>query len=1023
MPRSRGAHRGLQNLLGLLSLCGALAANAQSTAELQADCNADSHYRVLEKSPLSLPAQALWLDAHRLRWPDAPENAQVTLLASTTGHIDSEIGAVPSLELQRIPLVRTQAAAPDPRFVWFGEGAEFALPAVGAAAADSDGAASLGDLLRGALLVAALDEQGRVLAQSRIHHAAALDALYADSAQSVKLGAIPTMTGSRFALWAPTAHSVAVCVHANVDQPTSTVQALGFDESSGVWSTQVDAAEAGSYYRYLVDVWVPGQGLVRNRVTDPYALGLSADSQLAMVVDLDDARFKPAGWDRHARPDSPEHNVDMVLYELHVRDFTRDDASVAPELRGRYLGFTATDSLGVRHLREMANAGLTDVHLLPAYDISSIPETDCLVPVVAGPPDGEQQQALIGAVKHRDCFNWGYDPQHYTVPEGSYASDARDGAVRIREFRQMVMALHAMGLRVGMDVVYNHTSHAGQHARSVLDRIVPGYYHRLNREGEIERSTCCENTATEHRMMAKLMIDSAVVWVRDYAIDGFRFDLMGHQPKAVMLELMQQVDAAAGRRIPLIGEGWNFGEVADGARFEQASQLSLAGSGIATFSDRARDALRGGGAATAGDELRTALGWLHARESGIENRESESRGSESRDSGFGIRDSEEHGGAAPRSAPLSPGGRGVGGEGATRGENGPPLPNPSPTRGEGLAAEGPNTAEPALPAANPESRIPNPGFIHPESRIPNPGSSNPESPIPNPALTTLVKVGLAGSLRDYEMLNPEGELRPLSQVDYSGQPAGYVASPNEVVNYVENHDNQTLYDINALRLPQDTPEMERARVQLLGAAVNLLSQGIPYFHAGVEVLRSKSLDRNSYDSGDHFNRLDYSGADNGFGRGLPPAWDNQRDWPSMRDLLADPALKPSVETVDFMRRGFLDWLQLRAQTPLLRLASADEIERRLSFLPTPAGSGLIAALIDGEGHASSPHRAVLYALNPHPSAAEFELPIDIGSGWRLHPALAEGADSRVRAARLDANAEATGARLSLPGRTAAVWVR
>jgi pullulanase len=356
-------------------------------------------------------------------------------------------------------------------------------------------------------------------------------------------------------------------------------------------------------------------------------------------------------------------------------------------------------------------------------------------------------------------------------------------------------------------------------------------------------------------------------------------------------------------------------------------------------------------------------------------------------------------------APLSPGGRGVGGEGATVGTQ--------------------KAAEPAVASTNPESPIPNPGSTHPESPIPNPGSTHPESRIPNPgsSQTALVKVGLAGSLRDYELLDADGALRPLRTIDYSGQPAGYVASPNEVVNYIENHDNQTLYDINALRLPQDTPELERARVQLLGVAVNLLSQGLPYFHAGVEVLRSKSLDRNSYDSGDHFNRLDYSGVDNGFGRGLPPAWDNERDWPLMRELLADPALKPSAETVDFMRRGFLDWLRLRAQTPLLRLSSAEEIQRRLRFLPTPANSGLIAALIDGEGHASSPHAGVLYALNPHPNNAEFELPDDIGTGWRLHPQLAQGVDAWVREARLDANGEDAPAALRLPPRTAVVWVR
>src|SRR5690606_2636963 len=154
------------------------------------------------------------------------------------------------------------------------------------------------------------------------------------------------------------------------------------------------------------------------------------------------------------------------------------------------------------------------------------------------------------------------------------------------------------------------TSASGQDGKSVLDRIVPGYYHRLDGAGDVTRSTCCENTATEHAMMARLMIDSAVLWVKHYGIDSFRFDLVGHQPPEAMERLQDAVDATAGRRIQLIGEGWNFGEVADGARFVQASQDSLAGSGIGTFSDRARDALRGGGPTDSGLALLREQGWL-----------------------------------------------------------------------------------------------------------------------------------------------------------------------------------------------------------------------------------------------------------------------------------------------------------------------------------------------------------------------------------------------------------------------------
>ena len=176
----------------------------------------------------------------------------------------------------------------------------------------------------------------------------------------------------------------------------------------------------------------------------------------------------------------------------------------------------------MRHLRALAEAGITDVHLLPVFDFATVPERDC-------DPAGDAAH---------DCFNWGYDPVHFNAPEGSYASDAGRIA-RIVEFRRMVQALHDASLRVGMDVVYNHTMAAGQAPWSVLDRIVPGYYHRLDATALATRSTCCANTATEHRMMAKLMRDSVVLWATQYGIDSFRFDLMGHQPRAAMEDLQR----------------------------------------------------------------------------------------------------------------------------------------------------------------------------------------------------------------------------------------------------------------------------------------------------------------------------------------------------------------------------------------------------------------------------------------------------------------------------------------------------
>lgn len=247
-----------------------------------------------------------------------------------------------------------------------------------------------------------------------------------------------------------------------------------------------------------------------NQVTDPYSVSVNANSQWSYAIDLNDARLQPKGWlaaqAQHnkalARVKSP---TDMLIYELHVRDFSWGDKSVPAPLQGKYAAFAVAQSHGVQHLSKLARAGMTDVHFLPIFDLATVPEADCISPQFVMPKDpaSETPQAVIEKLRGRDCYNWGYDPFHFTAPEGSFASNAHDPAARVRELRQMVMALNKLGLRVGMDVVYNHTSAAGQSAQSVLDKIVPGYYQRLNTKGDVETSTCCSNTATEHKMMGR----------------------------------------------------------------------------------------------------------------------------------------------------------------------------------------------------------------------------------------------------------------------------------------------------------------------------------------------------------------------------------------------------------------------------------------------------------------------------------------------------------------------------------------
>jgi pullulanase-type alpha-1,6-glucosidase len=408
-------------------------------------------------------------------------------------------------------------------------------------------------------------------------------------------------------------------------------------------------------------------------------------------------------------------------------------------------------------------------------------------------------------------------------------------------------------------------------------------------------------------MMAKLMIDSAVLWVKHYGIDSYRFDLMGHQPRAEMEKLQAAVDAASGRRIHLIGEGWNFGEIENGRRFEQASQLSLNGSGIGTFNDRLRDAVRGGAFNDSGETLLKRRGFIN-------------------------------GGADDAARPLA-------------------------------------------------ERLTDADWV---------------------------RAGIAGSVASYVLRG-----QPLANVNYRGSPAGYVSSPQEVVNYVENHDNQTLYDMNVFRLPLNTPPMERARVQTLGIAITALAQGVPYFHGGIDILRSKSLDGNSYDAGDAFNFMDWSLTRNGFTANLPRKQDNQHNWDSMRARLTNTALAATPEAIRATHSAFLDWLAVRASNPLFRLSHAHHIEQRLRFIEpdTKTAAQLIAYTLDGTGLANSPYRFALVVVNPTIQEQVLELPTAQLEGLALHPALR---DARTReAARVDAS---TG-KVRVPARTAVVWVR
>ncbi len=894
-------------------------ASAQTPVSLS-DCDAQSFQSVLRAAPAgsARDARAVWLNSQLIRWPQSPASDRFRLYYSSQGQIVHSLntpvrgadGAI-DLTVYTGALMRSVAE----RFRYLTGGVVLKL-------ADSD-LSRVNDLLREQLVLVREDAQGRVRDATQLQIAAALDDLYADAARVPNLGASTARGRTHFRLWAPTAQRVSACLFDNAAGAAVDMQAMQRDSRTGIWKATRKPDQSNRYYRYLVDVFVAGVGVVRNHVTDPYSVSLSADSARSLVANLDADTLKPPGWDETAAPSTVAAATDMVIYELHVRDFSINDATVSTSLRGKYLAFTESESNGMRHMRALAQSGLTDVHLLPVFDFATVPESGCTTPQPSGSADGEVQQALIESTKSSDCFNWGYDPLHFNAPEGSYASDAGDGARRIVEFRAMVQALHRAGLRVGMDVVYNHASASGQNAKSILDRVVPGYYHRLNANGEVESSTCCANTATENTMMARLMIDSVALWARDYHIDSFRFDLMGHQPRAVMQRLQYEVNLAAGREVQLLGEGWNFGEVANGARFVQASQLSLNGSGIGTFSDRARDAVRGGSAGDSGADLVRRQGYINGL-----------------------------------------------------------FYDPN------AMASGVHRVSDLMQSAD------------------------------------LVRVGLAGSIRSFSMRNYLDVTLPLEQLTYGGnQPAGYVTEPSEVVNYVENHDNQSLFDLNAFRLPVATSSEDRARVQILGAAINAFSQGTAYFHAGIDTLRSKSLDRNSYDSGDWFNRIDWTYQDNYFASGLPPRQDNQQSWSLMRPLLANAAIKPAPAEIAWTRDAFRDVLRLRASSTLFRLRTAEEIKTRLSFFNIGAAQQptVLVGHLRGDDYPGAGFAEMLYLINVDKTAHDLVLGSEQNKNYILHPVhrSAFAADRRpVEQARYDS----TSGRFSVPARTALVYV-
>jgi pullulanase len=781
------------------------------------------------------------------------------------------------------------------------------------------------------LALAAYNSDGELVAATYVQVAKVLDALYAsgeESALDANLGIQYEGGNIRAAVWGPTARSMVLKVY-NSDKTAAASHPMSLNEQTGVWSYSGAATALDrKFYRYQVTVYHPLTRAVETiESTDPYSVSVSTNGVYSQFVNLADADLAPEGWSERTVPvvATPE---DSVIYEGHVRDFSIRDMSTTAANRGKYLAFTEMESAPVQHLKKLAENGLTHFHVLPLNDQANIEEranrrinlTDTVAQLCAlnamAPvcgvasasatlisllegylPYGDNAQALVESMRRIDGFNWGYDPHHFIAVEGSYASNP-EGAVRIKEVRAMVKALNDLGLRVALDVVYNHTSSSGLFANSVFDKLVPGYYHRYNETtGTIERSTCCENTATEHKMFDKFIKDSLVILARDFGFNDFRFDIMGHHPKDNLLAAREAVRAVDANTY-FYGEGWNFGEVANNRLFTQAKQQDMAGTEVGTFNDRTRESIR--------------------------------------------------------SAALFKG----------------------------------------------------------ESSDANLGEQD------------TIRITMAGTLKDYVLESFRGISGPASSFTWRDQAAGYAEDPADIINYVSKHDQETLWDELQYNLNSSMTATERVRAQNISIAIPLMSQGIPFLQMGGDFLRSKSMDVDSYDSGDWFNYVDFTLQTNNWAVGLPLAQKNLANWDSIATLFLNPNATVSSTDIIFASEVFTEFLAIRSGSSLFRLTTGQDVIDRVGFhnIGTNQTQGVIVMSIDdgiGLADLDSRHDALVVMING--TAQEQAHAVPTAAGFDLHPMQQASVDSMVSMASFSAGTDE--GTFTVPAYSMAVFVK
>ena len=870
-----------------------------------------SEATLLPSGILIADTAAHWAKLNTVFWNTNVENtSKIRIYSAETNDLafNGETGIEGDNYIEFHPVSNTAEALSIPRYS--------ALETFEATSPDSSKAKQM---LTGKLLAIAYASDNNVLAATYVQTPRVIDDLYTSSssdADESSLGLVYSASDITAKLWAPTAQQVKLNIY-NQAKELQTSDVMVADSNTGIWSLAKPITNDRLYYRYELTVYHP-QNLQFETIwsTDPYSVSLSTNGDYSQFVNLSDADLKPIGWDDHNIP-TIANNEDSVVYEGHVRNFSIHDESTTEANRGKYLAFTEENSAPVQHIKALAQAGLTHFQVLPVNDIASINEdtnqTINLSNTVAelcainnsAPVCGvennaatllsvfesydtstDDAQALTESLRGIDSYNWGYDPKHFNAPEGSYASNP-EGAARILEMRAMNQALHEMGLRTSIDVVYNHTNSSGLWDNSVLDKVVPGYYYRRDlTSGAVRNETCCQDTETEHVMMDKLMEDSLVMWAKEYKFDAFRFDIMGSHSKDSILAARAAVQAVDADTY-FYGEGWSRSEQG----YEQAAQYQMADSQVGTFNDRPRDIIRNAS-----------------------------------------------------------------------------LFNDS-------------------------------------------ASLNDQD---------IMRLGLAGTLQNYQLQDNNGVIK--SGIDFSQ--SAYAKDPADIINYVSKHDGEALWDKLQYSLATELSVTERVRIQNIAATMPLLSQGIPFLQAGGDLIRSKSMDRNSYDSGDWYNLVDFTKTKNNWNVGLPLAQDNQEAWSAISEIISNSETSVQASDIVFASEVFQELLAIRTSSPLFKLTTAQAVYDRVGFHNTGTNQTkglLVMSIDDGTGLSDLDvnNDALVVVINGTTTEQSYTVPT--ASGFELHAIQQASSDFIVQSSNFVADANS--GTFTVPALTAAVFVK